>query len=296
MMNLGDASKAEAKWVHSDELADRWILAELNAAIEQTTRAFDEYKLNEVAQTLYHFFWDEFCDWYIELSKSLVSASEETPEVLAARCRIVYVLETSLRLLHPLMPYLTEEIWQRLPHTGESIMLQEWPTADAGGADNAAIEQMGTLIALITKVRNIRSIFNIPSQSRVDLHLGTGDQAARSLVLDNADRIKRLARVETIIFSDALPAFDSAASDIVNGIEVAVPLGGLIDPDKESERISKEMERKQNEARGLASRLDNASFVERAPRDVVQEAGRRHEELIAEIEKLKSTLGWIRRA
>jgi len=295
MMNLGESSKAEAKWVPSEELADRWILAELNTAIEQTTRAFDEYKLNEVAQTLYHFFWDEFCDWYIELSKSLVSASEETPEVLAARCRIVYVLETSLRLLHPLMPYLTEEIWQRLPHTGESIMLQEWPSADPSRDDESAIEQMGTLIALITKVRNIRSIFNIPAQSRVELHLGTVDEAARSLVLDNADRIKRLARVETIVFSDSLPAFDSAASDIVSGIEVAVPLGGLIDLDKESERISKEMERKQNEARGLASRLDNASFVERAPKDVVQEAGRRHEELIAEIEKLKSTLGSIKR-
>ncbi|HYV07382.1 MAG TPA: hypothetical protein VFB82_22500, partial [Blastocatellia bacterium] len=127
------------------------------------------------------------------------------------------------------------------------------------------------------------------------LQLGTVDEAARSLVLDNADRIKRLARVETIVFSDSLPAFDSAASDIVSGIEVAVPLGGLIDLDKESERISKEMERKQNEARGLASRLDNASFVERAPKDVVQEAGRRHEELIAEIEKLKSTLGSIKR-
>src|SRR6185295_7395088 len=295
MMNLGEDSKAEATWVPSDELADRWILAELNATIEQTTRALEEYKLNEVAQTLYHFFWDDFCDWYIELSKSMVSAREETPEVLAARCRIVFVLETSLRLLHPLMPYITEEIWQRLPHTGESIMLQRWPTAEAGRADEAASEQMGTLIALVTKVRNIRSIFNIPAQSRVMLHLGTSNQAARSLVLDNADRIKRLARVETIIFSDSLPAFDSAASDIVSGIEVAVPLGGLIDLDKESERISKEMERKQNEARGLASRLDNASFVERAPKDVVQEAGRRHQELIAEIEKLKSTLGSIKR-
>jgi valyl-tRNA synthetase len=128
------------------------------------------------------------------------------------------------------------------------------------------------------------------------LHLGTSSQAARSLVLDNADRIKRLARVEEVVLSDELPPLESAASDIVNGIELAVPLGGLIDLDKESERISKEMDRKENEARGLASRLDNASFVERAPRDVVQETGRRHEELIAEIEKLRFTLASIRRA
>ncbi len=290
MMNLGETSKAEAKWVASDEFADRWILAELNSAIQQTTRALDEYKLNEVAQTLYHFFWDDFCDWYIELSKSQVTASEETSEALAARCRILYVLETSLRLLHPLMPFITEDIWQRLPHTGESIMLQEWPAPDAGREDDAAREQMGTLIALITKVRNIRSIFNIPSQSRVKLHLATADKAARSLVLNNADRVKQLARVEEIILSDTLPGVESAASDIVQGIEMAVPLEGLIDLDKESERISKEMERKRNETRGLASRLDNPSFVERAPRDVVEETQRRHAELIAEIEKLRATL------
>jgi valyl-tRNA synthetase len=296
MMTLGETSKAEARWVPSDELADRWILAELNSAIEKTTRALDEYKLNEVAQTLYHFFWDDFCDWYIELSKSKVTAGEETPEVLAARCRIVYVLETSLRLLHPLMPYITEDIWQRLPHTGESIMLQAWPAPDAGREDDAAREQIGTLIALITKVRNIRSIFNIPSQSRVKLHLSTADHAARSLVLDNSDRIKRLARVEEIILSDTVPRVESAATDIVQGIDIAVPLEGLIDLDKESERISKEIERKRNEARGLASRLDNPSFVERAPRDVVEEAQRRHEELIGEIEKLRATLASIGRA
>ncbi|HTG14085.1 MAG TPA: valine--tRNA ligase [Blastocatellia bacterium] len=296
MMNLGEASRAEAKWIPSDELADRWILAELNSAIDQTTRAFDEYKLNEVAQTLYHFFWDDFCDWYIELSKALVAAREETPEVLAARCRIVYILETSLRLLHPLMPYITEEIWQRLPHTGETIMLQAWPTSEAGRDDEQARERMSTLIALITKVRNIRSIFNIPSQSRIELHIGTGgDEAARSLVSENSDRIKRLARVEQIFVSDTLPALESAASDIVGSIEIAVPLGGLIDLDKEGERLSKDMERKHNEARGLASRLDNASFVERAPPDVVQETQRRHEELIAGIDKLRVTLTSIGR-
>ncbi|HKG21041.1 MAG TPA: valine--tRNA ligase, partial [Blastocatellia bacterium] len=124
LMNLGeDLSKTEVKWVPSDRLADRWILAELNATIDQVTRALEEYKLNEVAQTLYHFFWDDFCDWYIELSKSLVSSPEDTEETRAARSRIVFVLETSLRLLHPLMPYLTEEIWQRLPHDGESLMI-----------------------------------------------------------------------------------------------------------------------------------------------------------------------------
>ncbi len=290
LMNLGDASGVEARWVPSEALADRWILGELNATIEQVTSALDEYRLNEAAQTMYHFFWDSFCDWYIELSKALVASREVTDEVLAARCRIVYVLETSLRLLHPLMPHITEEIWQKLPHEGESIMTASWPQSDPGCNDETARGRMEALIALITKIRNIRSEMNIPMQRRLKLFIGTTDQQARDLVDELSDQIKRLARVEEIIVSDALPELESASVGIVTGMEIAVPLGGLIDAEKEHERIVKEMTRKENEARSLAGRLDNPSFMERAPREVVQEARGRHDELIAEIEKLRATL------
>jgi valyl-tRNA synthetase len=290
MMNLGDASKVESRWVPSDSLADRWILAELNSTIEQVTRALEDYRLNEASQTLYHFFWDEFCDWYIELTKSLLSSREESDAVHAARNRIVYVLETSLRLLHPLMPFITEEIWQRLPHKGESIMIAGWPKAEAGREDGPAREQMETLIALITKVRNIRSEMNVPVQSRLKLHLGTTDERVRSLVNESADQIKRLAKVEEIFISDSLAGLESAARDVVAGVEVGVPLEGLVDFKKEEERITKEITRKQNEASGLESRLNKSSFVERAPQEVVQQTRDRFNELMAEIEKLKSTL------
>jgi valyl-tRNA synthetase len=290
LMNLGDATGVTARWIPSDALADRWILAELNSTIQEVTSALEEYRLNEVAQTMYHFFWDSFCDWYIELTKALVASRETTAEALAARCRIVYVLETSLRLLHPLMPHITEEIWQQLPHEGESIMMASWPQADPARDDDTAREQMEILIALIGKVRNIRSEMNIPMQSRLKLFIGTTEQQARALITQSADQIKRLARVEDITIADALPAIESAARDIIAGMEIAVPLGGLIDFDKERERIIKEMTRKENEARSLAGRLDNISFMERAPREVVQEARSRHEELIAEIEKLAGTL------
>ncbi|HEX8091109.1 MAG TPA: valine--tRNA ligase [Blastocatellia bacterium] len=289
MMNLGDDSRVEARWVPSDALADRWILAELNSTVEQVTRALEDYRLNEAAQTLYHFFWDEFCDWYIELTKSLISSREQSEAALAARNRIVYLLETSLRLLHPLMPFITEEIWQRLPHGGDSIMKAEWPKAEAGREDRQAREQMETLIALITKVRNIRSEMNVPVQTRVKLHLGTTDEAARSLVGENADQIKRLARVEDIYISDSLASLKSAARDVVGGVEVGVPLEGLIDARKEQERITKEITRKENEARGLESRLGNDSFIARAPQEVVKQTRDRFNELVAEIEKLKTT-------
>jgi len=291
LMNLGDSADIDAQWVPSDALADRWILAELNSTIEQVTSALDEYRLNEVAQTLYHFFWDFFCDWYIELSKSLVASREVTDDVRAARCRIVYVLEISLRLLHPLMPHITEEIWQRLPHEGDSIMLASWPQGDLAREDQQAREQMETLIALITKVRNIRSEWNVPAHSRLKLYVATSDSSARLLVTDNTEQIKRLARIEEITILETLPVLESAARGIVARMEIGVPLEGLIDLVKERERIMKEVTRKENEARGLAARLDNISFVERAPREVVQETRDRHEELIGEIEKLRATLG-----
>jgi valyl-tRNA synthetase len=217
MMNLAGAEDVRAEWVESDALADRWILAELNDTIGEVTRALDEYRLNEAAQTLYRFFWDNFCDWYIELTKSVVSSREDTAEIKAARSRIVYILETSLRLLHPLMPYITEEIWQRLPHEGESIMVAPWPESSDSREDRKARDQMQTLIAVITKVRNIRSEMNIPPQSRLRLHVGTADTGVRELINDNADQIRRLARVEEIIISEALPEMKSAARDIVAG-------------------------------------------------------------------------------
>lgn len=296
LMNIGEGAGVEAKWVPSDALADRWILGELNSTITEMTSALEEYRLNEAAQTMYHFFWDSFCDWYIELTKSTVTSREITSEVFAARCRIVYVLETSLRLLHPLMPHITEEIWQQLPHKGDSIMVAAWPVADPAHEEKAARAEMDTLIALITKIRNIRSEMNIPPQSRLKLHVAISDAQTAALVNANADQIKRLARVDEIFIADTLPALEAAARDIVAGIEIAVPLGGLIDFDKERERILKEMTKKESEAKSLAGRLDNVSFMERAPREVVQEARGRHAELIAEIEKLKATLGSLGKA
>jgi valyl-tRNA synthetase len=297
IMNLGDAvdNQKAAEWIGSDALADRWILAELNSTVEQVTRSLEEYRFHELAQVLYHFFWDDFCDWYIELSKPLVASGEATPEARAARARIAYVLETSLRLLHPLMPFITEEIWQRLPHEGESIMLAPFPVASVAGEDQSAREEMQTLIALITKVRNIRSEMNIPARSGLKLFLAAPDREA-AIIRANSDQIKRLARVEEITISDRLPRMAAAATDVVAGIEIGVPLEGLIDIARERERLNKEMARKEAEARGLASRLDNLSFVERAPREVVDQARTRHAELIDEMEKLKATLASLGRS
>ena len=290
-MNLkGSIPSGPARWIQSEALADRWILAELNKTIEQVSSALEEYRLNEAAHVLYHFFWDSFCDWYIELSKSVVTSDEETGEARAARNRLVYILEVSLRLLHPLMPFITEEIWHQIPHEGESIMLAPFPVSDPSREDLAAREKMQLLISLITKIRNIRSEMNIPPSSRVDLYLETPDEASRSLVLDNVDHVKKLARVGALSINDGIPSGSASARDIVSGIDICIPLEGLIDIAKEKDRLTKELIRKENEVKSLGSRLSNSSFVERAPEEVIRQTRGRHEELIGEIEKLKATL------
>jgi valyl-tRNA synthetase len=192
------------------------------------------------------------------------------------------------------MPYVTEEIWQRLPRpSGEvdSIMLASWPKYDRSREDEDAIESMSRLIGIITRVRNIRSEYNVPAQSRVRLIAASADEGARRLIQQYEEQIKRLARVEEIEVGSLLPAIESAARDVVEGIEIAVPLATLIDFGKEKERVTKEITRKEGEVKALASRLDNPSFVERAPQNVVEESRTRHASLVAEIEKLRSTLG-----
>lgn len=291
LMNLGEGAKAE--WVPSESLADRWILSELNTAIKRVSAALEDYRFHEVCQTLYHFFWDDFCDWYIELSKPVVSSGEESVETRAARNRIAYVLEASLRLLHPLMPFITEELWQRLPHEGETISLAQFPSYNPAAEDPETCTRMETLIALITKVRNIRSEMNIPTAARPALHLGTKNAAAREVVETNLEHVKRLARVDSIELSDTLPELRPAAADVVAGIEVRIPLSNLIDLSKERERLAKELSRKEQEARGLATRLDSHSFRERAPEEVVEKHRARHDQLVSEIGKLRSTLDSI---
>ena len=179
---------------------------------------------------------------------------------------------------------------KRLPHRGDSIMTAVWPEADQSREDREAREQMETLIALITKVRNIRSVNNLPVAAWLKVHIATTDERIKALVTANADQFKRLARAEEINVTDTLPSLQGAARDVLADVEIAVPLAGLIDHDKERERLNKEIGRKENEAKGMASRLANPSLVDRAPREVVEQTRVRHDELVGEIAKLQETL------
>ena len=292
LMNVGELPP---EWVDTPDLpaslADRWILSRLNRTAGAVNKAIDEYRFHEAAGELYHFVWDEFCSWYIELSKPLVASQEDSFEVTAARQRIAFVLEASLRLLSPLMPYLTEEIWQRLgggpSDDVPSVGLAPYPQFDPSRADASAEAEMGFVIELITKVRNVRSEMNLGSKP-VPLVVATRDKAVRRLIDENRAVIVRLARVEPMDLVDEMHALGVAARDVVGGAELAVPLEGLIDVSAERTRLEKEVDKAVKEREPMRKKLENASFVERAAADVVEQTRTRVAELDAKIEHLQA--------
>jgi valyl-tRNA synthetase len=242
-------------------------------------------------QSLYHFFWDDFCDWYIELAKSDVTAEQESDARSEARSRLLTVLEQALRLLHPFMPYITEELWQRLPgekplHTAyagaePTVMLTAYPSGSDDLIDEAAESEMQAIIELISRVRNIRSTMNIKPGERIPIIVGA---PAR-------DQIARLVRASEVSVSECLEApRASARAVLTGGAEVAVPLEGLIDFEQERQRLHREMEKLQAEAAKLETQLSNPNFVSRAPAERVNEVRDRIADIAQQSAQLQQTL------
>jgi valyl-tRNA synthetase len=265
-------------------LHDRWIVSRLNRTAREMRKALAGYEFHEAVQTLYHFFWDDLCDWYIELTKSEITAEEPGPGRAEARTRLLTVLEQSLRLLHPFMPYITEELWQKLPGAdgallhpayagaAPSIMLAAYPEVQPELIDENAEWEMQAVIDLITRVRNIRSEMNIKPGERVTLLIGSPDEKLRAVYTANTAQISRLARAAEISITEKLEApRASARAVLTGGAEVAVPLEGLIDFEQERLRLGKEKEKLSAEAAKLEAQLANPQFAERAPAEKVEE-------------------------
>ncbi|MFL6282579.1 MAG: valine--tRNA ligase [Pyrinomonadaceae bacterium] len=274
-------------------LHDRWILSRLNKTARDVGRAIEEYQFHEAVYALYHFFWDDFCDWYIELSKSDVTAAEASPARDASRSRVLTVLEQALRLLHPFMPFITEELWQRLPGVGAdslhaayrstdvtpTVMLAEFPRADDALIDERAETEMRAVIELISRVRNIRTELNIKPSEHIQLQVGANDKKLLETLKKSAKHIERIARVaSTLWVEDGLQGTEpraAARAALTGGVEIAVPLFGLIDFTKERERLKKERMKIESELEKLEKQLGNTQFVERAPAEKVEELRQR---------------------
>jgi valyl-tRNA synthetase len=247
-------------------LVDRWILARLARVTEKVNRSVEAYNLHEGARHIYDFFWHELCDWYLEMIK--LHPEQSKPALL-------YVFESSLRLLHPFMPFITEELWQNLPHKGESIVIAPYPEFDAKMADEQAESQTGLLQEIIIKVRNIRSEMNVDAKQTVAVRIATEDPALKQVLSDAREYIFKLAQVNQVEIVPKLSADNLAAHAVAGGLALEVPLAGLIDIEAEGARLKKDMEKVQREIDGLERKLSNASFVDRAPKEVVEENRRR---------------------
>ena len=293
----------------STELAlhDRWILSRINKTAREVRAALEGYQFHEAVQTLYHFFWDDFCDWYIELTKADVTAEAASAQRTRARTRLLSVLEQALRLLHPFMPYITEELWQRLPGLGKNllhpayveaeptIMLAAYPESKADLIDDDAEREMQALIDLITRVRNIRSEMQIKPSEPIPVLIGSSEERLRAVFAANANQISRLLRASEVTVNSQLDApRASARAVLIGGAEVAVPLAGLIDFDQERQRLSKEQEKLEAEVAKLEAQLANPQFAERAPAEKVEEVRARIADIHQRTVQLQQTITNLR--
>ena len=250
-------------------LPDRWILSRLQSAIDETRAAFDAYRLNDAATALYRFIWNEFCDWYLELIKGTLYGGDEDAKQRVRRT-LVTVLDNIMRLLHPLMPFITEEIWQALPFSrpAASVMVAPYPTASAAWRDAAAEQHAGQLIETVTAIRNIRSELGIAPSTELAVRVAADGLAEAVRALEGY--IKALARVSAVelIAEHARPSGEPSA--LVAGLgEVFVPLRGVVDTTAVRERLERDLAKIEKEFKGVQAKLDRPDFVEKAPEEVV---------------------------
>lgn len=256
-------------------LADRWIISVLQATEREVTRQLDAFRFDLAAQALYEFIWNQYCDWYLELSKSVLNDTDATAEQLrGTRRTLVRVLETSLRLAHPFMPFITEEIWQRVAplagKQGESIMLQPYPAASGEREDAPAEQTIEWLKAVILGIRNIRGEMDIPPGKPLPVLLRSSDEADRDNVAATRSLLMKMARLENITWLTDDEEAPPSATQLVGKLEIRVPMAGLIDKSAELARLSKEAEKLEKEVERLAAKLANPQFADKAPEAVVE--------------------------
>jgi valyl-tRNA synthetase len=257
------------------ELADRWILSRLTAASREITRHLETLRFHEAAEAGYHFFWGEVADWYVELVKPRLRPEADAASRAAARATLVAVLDGVLRLLHPIMPFITEELWLRLPRIAgsmreESLVIARWPEGDERFEAAGVEEQMSELMELIGTVRTLRSEYNVPEGSQVDVRLTHVTPALSAALAAEERALQRLARVGTVDVSGNGGGGAGAHAVLKSGAELFVPLAGIIDLDKERTRLRAEIDRLDAQLRGTEAKLAKEDFIRRAPAEVVQ--------------------------
>ncbi|EOT47221.1 MULTISPECIES: valine--tRNA ligase [Enterococcus] len=268
LMNCEGKTVADLSIEGEKSVADRWILSRLNETIVKVTDLFDRFEFGEAGRQLYNFIWDDFCDWYIEMSKETLYGENEQAKAMN-QAVLVYTLDQILRLLHPIMPFVTEEIWSKLPHEGTSLVVADYPVAHEAFDDPAAVKGMAVLSDLIRAVRNIRAEVNTPLSKPITLLIQTADEEINTFLTTNKNYIERFCNPEELVISTTLEAPELAMSAVLTGATIYLPLAGLINVEEEIARLEKELDKWQKEVKRVQGKLSNERFVSNAPEEVV---------------------------
>lgn len=293
LMNIGpDFKHADINLEGAKTVADEWILTRLNDTIREVTRLFEKYEFGEVGRILYHFIWDDFCDWYIEMSKiSMNEGTEEEKQM--TRSVLLYTLDKILKMLHPFMPFVTEEIYQAIDNS-QSIVVSEWPTVDASLSNEESNKTMSLLVDIIKSVRQTRNEVNTPLSKPIDIKIEIKDANSRALIEENKHYITRFTNPETLEISEKVNIQDDAKTQVVKGATVVLPLEGLIDINEEIERLEKELERLDGELKRVKGKLSNEKFVQNAPEKIVNEEREKEASYKAQYEDVEARLNGLR--
>ena len=295
LMNLDDFDPSGTK-ISNDKLylCDRWIRSRFNATAKNVTACLDDFRFSDAAHALYEFLWHEFCDWYIELIKQRLyytddPSSRETVQSVASD-----ILERTMRLSHPVMPFLTEEIWQRLPHEGDSIMVAPWPEPNPAWEDSVSENSMQTIMDVIESIRSIRGEMNVAPSSEVEILIKAPSAESRNLLETHlADYLPSFTRISSVSIAESLEKPVACATAVVGDLTIYVPLAGVIDIGAERNRLEKRLGKLTADLTATRKTLENPKFIERAPEAVVMQKQDLLERFESEKEKLESNLNML---
>lgn len=294
LLNLDLESGEIPKAPPSDKLRDedRWILSRLQKTVQAVNKGFEGYDMDDAARALYDFLWNEYADWYIEIAKPRL----QTDEKPVVRYVLWHVLETSMRLLHPIMPSITEQIWQSIPHEGESIMVAPFPEMDVALSDEDAERRMEAVMEVTRAIRNLRAELGVAPGKQVESVIVPASAKLRATIESGAASIKSLAKVGKLDIASESPATEHARfiSAHLPMADVYIPLAGLVDVDKETARIKGDLAGVEKELARSAGKLSNEQFMSRAPAHVIEKEQRIAQELTEKRAKLQERLSMLK--
>lgn len=289
LMNIGDLRYEEIDLNGKKTIADEWILTRLNETIAHTTKFIDAYEFGEVGRALYNFIWDDFCDWYIEMAKLPLNGDDEELKT-STRSVLAYVLDQTMRLLHPFMPFITEEVWQHLPHEGKSITVASWPKERAKLTNDQAVKDMKLIQEVIRSVRNTRSELNVAPSKEIELMVNASNTEVLNQLKRGETYLWKFCNPSDLTMGTELTAPEKSMSSILTGVELYMPLAGLLDIDEEISRLNDELKRLDGEVTRVQKKLGNEGFTAKAPQNVVDQEKAKEKDYIEQLEKVKARI------